>query len=86
MNVFAITIPADLIRKSPIQRNYFCLYAKHLPHRSIKDDFAVVGAGKKKNRQGEKEKEEKDAQEKFSKETHKLPYNVQKIILGANCF
>jgi hypothetical protein len=59
---------------------------KYLSHRPVENNFAVVRAREKKNCQREKEKEEKDAQEKFAKETHKLLHGVQKIILGANCF
>jgi hypothetical protein len=85
MNVFAVTVPTDLIRQSPIQRNHFRLYAKHLPHRSIENDFAVVGTRQKKNRQRKKKKKNEGAFKKFHHERDQFQMLKQQIndnILG----
>jgi hypothetical protein len=57
---------------------------KYLPHRPIKDDFAVVTARQKENRQREKKKKE-DAFEKFHHERNQFQTLKQQIndnILG----
>ena len=38
----------------------------------MENDFAVIRAREKENRQGEEKKGEEGSQEKFSKETHTL--------------
>ena len=52
---------------------------KYLPHRPIEDDFAVVRAGEKKNRQREKKKDKEGTQKKSTKETHKAYRGIEKL-------